>query len=206
MSRLEWILSSFLILLLISLSIVGVLWWQQTRAAEPPSLTAEVASQNVERRQHSAKSAYQLAQQAAQAWSETAQLVEANATWPPGEQFDPQGANWSFTFYTADQDQLALITVVNTEATLFGNRAANSVYQPAPPSFWAVDSPEIIRLVMRHGGEQFMAENQTATLRLTLHFDRAAHWQADLFAPEAGRFLSLKFDVATGQLIDSTAN
>jgi hypothetical protein len=202
MSRFEWILSACLAILVIVLAVVGVIWWRQV--ARPGITTEETASE--ERQRYSAQSAYELAQPVAQAWSTGAQLVEANATWPPGEQFDPHGANWSFIFHGPDQNQLALITVGQAQATLFSSRPADMVYQPASREYWVIDSPALIERMLANGGQQFLGQHGVTTLRLKLVMNQTPAWQAELFARDTGQLQRFLFDAGTGQLLYTEGN
>jgi hypothetical protein len=202
MSRLEWLLSAFLGLLIITLAVVGVIWWRQSTS--PPAAVQETAG--AERQRHSAQSAYQLAQAAAEAWAASAQLVEASATWPTGSQFDPQGADWSFIFYAPDEDLIALITVAQSKATLFSSRRADKVYLPVPRHYWTIDSPTLIELALINGGQQFLQNQAEATLRLKLIMDKTPAWQAELIGRETGETLRLLFDASTSQLLYTEGN
>jgi hypothetical protein len=199
MSRLEWLLSGFLGLLIIILAVVGLIWWRQS--TNPPAAVQETAGS--ERERHSAQSAYELAQPVAETWATGAQLVEASATWPAGSQFDPQGADWSFIFYAPDQDQIALITVAGSEATLFSSRRADKMYLPVPRHYWTIDSPALIELALINGGQQFLREQAEATLRLKLMMDQTPAWQVELIGRETGQTLRLLFDAGTSQLLYS---
>jgi hypothetical protein len=199
MSRLEWVLSGLLAILLIVLAVIGVLWWRQMQLMNEP-LTIENGLSDG-RRLHTAQSAYQLALPVAREWANDAQLLEASATWPPGQEIEPRGANWSFTFYAPASQQMALITVANSRANLFGRRAADSDYQPVAVQSWRVDSPELIETLMAADGRQFIERHGATILRLKLSLHPTPLWQAELIARETTGKLIIWLDADTGQLL-----
>jgi hypothetical protein len=199
MNRTEWILGGLLAILLIVVTAIALLTWRQNRSLDTP-----VAADNVQRhnqRSDSARGAYTQAKGVAQDWAEDAQLLDGTAIWPPGVQFGPLDASWSFVFFSPQKQQVALVTVADNQARLFRSRPAETAYRPARTADWLLDSPDIITAVMAHGGHDFIQQHGSATLALKIDLNDTPIWQSGLTARETGSRLNLLFDAGTGQLL-----
>jgi hypothetical protein len=204
MNRLERILTGALALLVITLAVLGLLWWRQSQLMNEPLIITN--SNSDIRRYYSAQTAYEQAQLVAEEWAADAQLVEANATWPISDQFAPLEANWSFTFYSPQSNQLALITVTGSRARVFSSRSADERYQLVHPAAWQVDSPEIVSAVMENSGQEFINQHGPSSLTLKLTLNQLPAWETNLVAGETNHHLFLWFHAGTGELLDGANN
>ncbi|NKQ37312.1 MAG: hypothetical protein HF973_17065 [Chloroflexi bacterium] len=216
MNRLEWILGIVLVVLLIAVAVVSLLFWFG------PRQSATVQTQDPLREQalkieptsvyegNTAKVAYAAAQNEAQAWQADAELLNASATWPQGasaQQLLDGEASWGFIFYSPSAQEIALISVVEDEATLVSTAAHTQENPVLNVSGWNLDSQEVVRSLLEAGGNDFINQEQVTTLTTALFTDDQEQngrmeWQASLISLANGRALTLRIDATSGEILD----
>lgn len=195
MSKLEWILSGILVVLLV-LVIALLLRFGLERS---PGRAEEAVEPTVEAR--TALSSYQVAQPVAQQWAADATLLNARAAWPEGASFDPEGAAWNFVFYSPGQSATALISVSQNQARLISNRQIDRPLNVHATTGWQVDSPQVLAIVLENGGQDFLERYEQGKLTLALDANDHFLWRARLLNPDAAASLTLEVDPASGGVI-----
>lgn len=117
-----------------------------------------------------AKEAYPSALKAAQAWQGDAQLVSANASWrdlAAEELLDAEVA-WAFTFFSPLARQIRILSVTPNAAEAVESIDVTPRTRVADVELWQVDSPQVLRAFLDHGGREFLSENPDATASLRL--------------------------------------
>lgn len=218
MNRLEWGLGIVLVILLIVVAVFSVLLWfnpnSAAQVAGTPSSATVVAARGNQIAPtpifagQTARVAFVAAQSTATTWQSDATLLNASATWP-------QGANatdlltgettWSFTFYSPQAGQTALISVVENEAELL----STSDYQPTSAVLnaagWQLDSKDVIEQFLNQGGEQFISSNGVTTLTTMLTTNNEANrieWFISLFGDQTGASMSMRIDATSGEILE----
>lgn len=203
MSRLEWVLSGILALLIIVIAVMMLLFWNLNRQqsalpAAPEEASAGQEMAEVTTTASTAQEAYELAHPTAQAWAEDARLLSASATWAEGASFTTEDAGWSLLFYSPERSETGLVSVSKGRARLLRNSATNRSLLPLSLENWQVDSPAVIDTLMAHGGEEFVQMHNQATLSLTFNALDALQWQAQLIDREQQTILTVEIDPISG--------
>ncbi|HSM58634.1 MAG TPA: hypothetical protein VK879_20945 [Candidatus Sulfomarinibacteraceae bacterium] len=206
MSRLEWVLSGLLALLIVIMVVMMLLFWNLNRqqmalpeapAANPAQEMGETAAEAAPAAR-TAQEAFALALPIAQQWAEDAQMVSASATWPEGAALTPENAGWSFMFYSPGRSETGLVSVSGNAARLLRNSATNRSLQPLDLDRWQTDSPAVVETLMAHGGEEFLQTHNQPTLSLTFSALDALQWQAQLIDRERRTMLTVEIDPGSG--------
>jgi hypothetical protein len=205
MSRIEWILSGILILLLLVAALIGWLWWQQ-RDTLPIDIPSPLPTRAViEEVGFTALAAYGPAAEIAANWASDAQLVSATATWPNNSNFSPVETGWSFIFYSAQKRELALFSVINGKAAQLGRSAAGNRQTTVSINDWQVDSVKAIEIILAAGGRRFIdsnSENGDISLTLTLEADSGLIvWKGNIDEYRSGRRLVAQINANSGELL-----
>lgn len=199
MSRLEWVLSGLLALLIVVIAVMMLLFWNLNRRQETalpaapdggPAETTPAGS--------TAQEAYRLAQPVAHEWADDARLLSASATWREGAAFTPANAGWSLLFYSPGRSETALISASEGAARLLRSSATERSLEPLDVGKWQMDSPAVVETVMAHGGEEFLQMHNQATLSLTFSALDALQWQAQLIDREQQTMLTIEIDPGSG--------
>lgn len=197
MSKLEWLLSGVLaILLVVVLALVLRFWLERDQAS-----TAETGGQTELVEAKTALSSYQVAQPVAQQWAADAKLLNARAAWPEGDSFDPEGVAWNFVFYSPGQSATALISVSRNEATLISNRETSRRLNIYATTGWQVDSPQLLSIVLENGGRAFLEQYEQGKLTMTLETNDQFVWRARLINTEVPASLTLQVNPGTGEVV-----
>jgi len=209
-----------LVVLLAVVVVLSLLFWfrPQTRTAGGPAGNSAtvVAARAAEVEPtpafegQTAQVAYAAAQQAANAWQSDAQLLSASATWPQGAGADEllDGASsWGFTFYAPAAGRVAVISVVDNEASVVSEGPHQPETPPLDASGWNVDSREIVETALSEGGRAFIDAEGVTVLTMALSADNAGQdgrieWLASLIAPQSGRTLILRIDATSGEVLE----
>ncbi|MDX1688771.1 MAG: hypothetical protein R3248_12375 [Candidatus Promineifilaceae bacterium] len=200
MSKLEWVLSSILAVLLVIVLALLLRFWLE-RNPGPAGEAAETAQQVVEAR--TARTSYQVAQPVAQQWAADAKLLNARAAWPEGDSFEPEAATWNFVFYSPGQSATALISVSQNEGRLISNRETDRRLNIYATTGWQVDSPQLLSIVMENGGRTFLEQYGEGKLTMTLDTNNQFVWRARLINTEVPASLTLQVDPNSGEMISS---
>lgn len=117
-----------------------------------------------------AKEAYPIALEAAQAWQGDARFVSATASWRDvtAEQLLEEDVTWGFNFFSPQTRQIRIISV-----TKEGTEGVEGINIPpniriVDVTSWQVDSPHVLDLFLSHGGRDFLAQYPDATVSLRL--------------------------------------
>lgn len=198
MTRLEWLLSAILAVLLVVVLALLLRFWLERGPGSAVS-PAEQA-QAVEAR--TALSSYQAAQPVAQGWAADAKLLNARAAWPEGDSFDPEAAAWNFVFYSPGQSATALISVSQNRAQLISNREIDRRLNVYATGGWEVDSPQLLSIALENGGRAFLEQYGSSKLTLTLDANDQFAWRARLINTEAPASLTLHVNPTTGEVME----
>ncbi|HFE66585.1 MAG TPA: hypothetical protein ENJ93_04915 [Chloroflexi bacterium] len=218
MNRLEWILGIVLVVLLIAVAVVSLLFWFGPRQTAVTQQTTQdpLREQGLKIEPTSvyegstAKVAYAAAQNEAQAWQADAELLNASATWPQGataQQLLDGETSWGFTFYSPSAQEVAVISVVEDQASLISTGPHTQENPVLNVSGWNLDSQEVIRSLLEAGGNDFINQEQVTTLTTALFTDDQEQngrmeWQASLISLANGRALTLRIDATSGEILD----
>lgn len=209
MSRLEWILTGVLGLLLVVVLVMGLLLWLRPgigTAPPLPTVDAPVAATPSLVR-NTALLAFSSAQAEAQAWQPDAQLVQASATWTQGagrEDLLSGRATWDFTFISPSADATAVFSVIEDEPQLIAENDLQRDVAVQDVSGWRLDSPDAIARVMEEGGEAFLRGAGTTTMKASL--DTARHpdkieWFISLISKYSGNSFTARIDATSGDVL-----
>ncbi len=145
------------------------------------------------------------AQEAASAWQADAQLVSANASWrglPPDDLLGEEVA-WSFTFFSPQTRSIRIISVSPQGAATAETLNASPNTRVVDLSNWQVDSPQVLRAFLDHGGRAFLGENPQATVSLRLGPSESGDslvWLAfGIYSPNRST-LTVQVDPISGQV------
>lgn len=208
MSKLEWILSGILGLLLITIVGFSLLLSQR------PGIGASIAVNDVSGaselmiERNTALLAFSSAQAAALDWHPDARLVEANATW--GQEADRQQlssgkGDWTFTFESPSSEAVAIFSVLDNEARLLTEYASTQQIELLDVTGWQVDSPEAVARMLEEGGDTFMRTAGTTTMTASLTTasqDGRIVWFISLIAMDSGDAFSIRMDATSGETIN----
>lgn len=196
MTRLEWLLSGILAVLLIVVLALGLRVWLER--SETPAADPGEQAQVIDAR--TALSSYQAALPTAQQWAADAKLLNARAAWPEGDSFDPEGVAWNFVFYSPGQSATALITVSQNRAQLISNRQIDRNFNIYAATSWQIDSPQLLAIVLENGGREFLEQHGQGKLTLTLDTEDEFVWRARLINTDVPASLTLHVDPASGEV------
>lgn len=211
MSRTQWILTGLVGLLLVLM--VGFLFLAQARqsvANGQEAVSGEFGAATVTPPPPlTAREGYKAALPTAQSWAEDAQLIRAQATWPPGSDLQAPAPSWTYTFYSANRGATTLVRANEQSTQLMRARPVSEVPDFVAVEEWAIDSPDAYKLLYASGGEAFLTIHPQRTMMLTLHANEPLRWKVDLIdegaiGNAAGRqMLRLAFSAKDGRLIAS---
>jgi hypothetical protein len=215
MNRLEWILGILLVVLLVGVVALSLMFWFRADepVAETDNLATEVASyaNKVEPTSvfvgQTAQLAYAAAQQTAVSWQPDAALLNATATWPQGSTPDTllKGEiTWAMTFISPANNQMALISVIENQASMITQGALKEAVKPINVGGWNLDSSEAINRFLLEGGEAFMRNEGLTSLTMTLTADPEngrVQWLMALAASQSLRTLTMQIDATSGEII-----
>jgi hypothetical protein len=150
-----------------------------------------------------AREAYAIAEPVAHQWAADARLLNISAAWQPGLDFQTGEASWSLTFYSADQSEVSLISIIDKAATLTNSRTIEEFYDPEDLEDWRVDSPYAISQLMSTGGQEFVDHEGGADLTLRLDLDGQPTWKSTLINKDSRRTFSVRLDANSGEIIEA---
>lgn len=221
MNRLEWILGIILVVLLIVVAVLSLTFWFRNDRTAVPAPSSNSATTIAARADdiaptpeydgRSAIVAYAAAQKTAAAWQQDAQLLTAQATWPQGAtaaQLRQGETSWGFTFYAPSAQRIAVVSVVEDNATI----VSEGDHQQADPvlsvSGWNLDSQDAIETFLAGGGNTFLAEQGVSTLTMALlasdgEGNGRLEWQISLFSLQSGEALTMRVDATSGEILST---
>ncbi len=147
--------------------------------------------------------AYAIAEPVARQWATDSRLLNVSAAWQPGLDFQTGEASWSLTFYSADQSELSLISIIDKEATFTNSRTIEELYDPEDLEAWQVDSPQAISQLMSTGGQEFMDREGSADLTMRLNLDGQTTWKNTLINKDSRRTFSVRLNANSGEIIET---
>lgn len=202
MTRLEWLLSGILAVLLVVVLALLLLFWLERN--ETPAVDPAERAQVIDAR--TALSSYQAAQPVAQQWAADATLLNARAAWPEGDSFDPEAAAWNFVFFSPGQSATALISVSQNRAQLISNRQVDRNFNIYTTTSWQIDSPQLLAIMLENGGREFLEQHGQGKLTLTLDTEGEFVWRARLINTDIPASLTLHVDPASGEVVQREAS
>jgi hypothetical protein len=220
MNRLEWILGIILMVLLLVVAVLSLTFWfrnDRTAVSVPAAKSntvfeqADVIAPTSVYDGRSAIIAYAAAQKTAVAWQPDAQLLNAQATWPQGttaNQLRQGETSWGFTFYAPSAQQIAVISVVEDEATLISQGDHQQTDPLLSASGWNLDSQDAIETFLAGGGSTFLAEGGVSTLTMALlasdvEGNGRLEWQLSLFSFQTGQAFTMRLDATSGDILST---
>lgn len=194
MTRLDWVLSLLLLLLILTLGalLLFVRGEETSPEAQAPLATWSFAPST-------ASGAYDMATPLAQRWANDARLLQARSDWPPGT-YAPEHSKWTFQFYSAQREEVAVIAVSGNAASLVKSSALRGDVQVADVARWQVDSDEVVQKAMQEGGQDFIAEHDQAEMVLILKAQEELRWTAVLVDAAAQSTFRMELDAASGKV------
>jgi len=152
-----------------------------------------------------AQIAYPLAEGAAKEWRDDAYLLSATAAWSQNtEKGLREGkTSWAFYFLSPLARQIRVFSVTPEEVAGTRTMDALSIPSGIDLSRWQVDSPEVIRLFLKGGGQGFLDQHPDASLHLRLAADEEGRlvWMASSLSSGSTESLSVVIDTQTGEVI-----
>lgn len=209
MTKLEWILTGTLGVLVVIVGALALLLWQRPGigAAPPlPVVDAPVAPTPALARS-TALLAFSTARAAAQAWQPDAQLAHAAATWTQGarkEDLLTGMATWDFTFVSPAAGALTVVSVIEDEAKLIAERSIAEAPALQDVSGWRIDSPRAVAQLMEAGGEAFLLGSGTTTMTASLSTAQEngqIEWFISLISKYTGDSFTVRLNATSGDLI-----
>ena len=201
MSRLDWILTGLLAIIVVAVLAFFLLFWSEQRQVE--SFNKQAALQvTVEPLQGTAQSAYAVAAPAARTWAADAVLLHTRGNWPVGTTFTAEQGSWSFLFYSAQRQAVALITTEGTGAEVVSENETAQRFNPDSIAGWQVDSPSVVEQLLDGGGQAFIDQYGDVSLIVSLKAMEGLVWTATLNATDADKLFRLQIDPASGQIIE----
>ena len=187
-------------LLLFTLALIGLIvggLFMVYRLQEVPSSSRPVFQDTT------AMEAYAIAEPVARQWAADARLLNISAAWQPGLDFQTGEASWSLTFYSADQSEVSLISIIDKGATLTNSRTIEELFDPKDMEDWQVDSPHAISQLMSTGGQEFMDYEGSADLTMRLNLDGQTTWKSTLINKDSRRTFSVHLNANSGEIIET---
>ncbi len=221
MKRVEWILGIILVVLLIAVAVLSLTFWfrnDRTAVSVPAANSATIIAERADDIAptsvydgRSAIVAYAAAQKTAIAWQPDAQLLNAQATWPQGATVAElrQGeTSWGFTFYAPAAQQIALISVVEDQASLISQGEHQQSDPLLSASGWNLDSQDAIEIFLSEGGNTFLANSGVSTLTMALlasdvEGNGRLEWQLSLFSMQTGQAFTMRLDATSGEVLST---
>ena len=191
----EWVLSGLLLMLILSLgALLLFLRGEETPPEMQPVATWSFAPST-------AAGAYDMARPLAQRWAEDAQMLRARSDWPRGV-FTPEHSKWTFQFYSAQREEVAVISVDGNAVTLVKSDSLQGDVQAADASRWHVDSDEVVQKALQEGGQAFIEQHDEAEMVLILNAHQDLMWTAALVDPSAQVVFNIRLDAASGEVTE----
>jgi hypothetical protein len=213
MSRAEWILGAILVVLLAIVVIAAAaLWLPKTteQSLTPVPVTAVVAP-TLSFQGGTALFAFAAANNTAREWRTDAELLEARATWPQGvtrDDITTGSGLWSFTFYSAAQNEVANIEVLENVPNLISQNKAPAPLAPLLSTGWQVDSSDAVQILLEQaGGDEFLRTQGVSILNMnltTVSSTNRIEWIISLFSSQTGQSLTIRVDANSGEIIPAT--
>lgn len=210
MSRLEWILSGLLAILLIAVIALGLILWLQPDTADlpPPDISGAAVGPAGTGSQQTALLALNPARDAARQWQPDAELLSVSATWPRGASRDmlTDGmASWTFSFYSAAAETVASFSVIDGRANLMTQGPPVDPAAVQTIGGWTVDSQDAIRIMLEQGGEELLQrEPDAASLTMTLSADPQTgepQWFVSLIGQRPDQAVTVWIDANSGETV-----
>jgi hypothetical protein len=156
-----------------------------------------------------AREAYALAVSEAQNWREDAQLVNATASWAnvASEEQLAEDVAWGFTFLSAQSREAKILSVTRLGAESARDMPSTAAMRTADVASWQVDSPQVVSLLLEHGGRDFLKQHPGATISLRLSSEEESSrlvWLAIGIQSADKSTMVLKVDASTGEVLSDT--
>lgn len=213
MSRIQWILSALVALLLLLLAAFLLLTNANDSMAD--GKTPEVGKFVTAPTQLpplTARGGYERALPLAKAWAEDAQLWRAEAAWSPGSDLQAPATAWTYTFYSSSREAQALIVTTGDSENLLRTRRVANAPDLIDVEPWQFDSPSLFEVIYANGGEAFLTVNPQHSMLLILRATAPLRWEVTLtnegpIGNAAGRqMFSLTINATDGRLITAPVN
>lgn len=156
-----------------------------------------------------AREAYALAVSEAQNWREDAQLENATASWLDVASEEQLAADvaWGFTFLSAQSREAKILSVTRLGAESARDMPSTAAMRAADVALWDVDSPEVLSLLLEHGGRDFLNQHPGATISLRLGPEEDSSrlvWLAIGIQSADRSTMVLEVDASTGEVLNDT--
>lgn len=215
MRRSEVLLGTLLVAIFAVVAITVIFFWFRPAlqsigvAGSPPTIPAVVtfSSTNPFPILYTAQVNYAAAQRSASSWRSDGQLLSSTATWASGNSRNEILASeiaWGYTFYSPETSTVAIISVVNGQATLTSEKSASAALLPLEIQQWKVDSNEIVDQLFASGGTQFLEREGNSILTMTLARNLRTgrlEWFVSLISNGTSHSLTMTIDAGTGEIL-----
>ena len=191
MRRTDWLLVGLLALLIVAVVSIFLLLRDRGEAIETIQEVMHTPT---------AMNAYTSAVPVARQWANDAVLYSITTALQSPFLQENDFVNWDFTFYSAELQETALLSINDSQVTLISTRLAQDSLQPGNLAGWLVDSPAAIGQMMTIGGEEFLEQQGQATLVLALRSSPAFVWQGTLVNTATHATLGLEISAENGEL------
>ena len=156
-----------------------------------------------------AREAYALAVSEAQNWRQDAHLVNATASWVnvASEEQLAEDVAWGFTFLSAQSREAKIVSVTRLGAESARDMPSTAAMRTADVTLWDVDSPEVVSLLLDHGGRDFLNQHPGATISLRLGPEEESSrlvWLAIGLQSADKSTMVLEVDASTGEVLNDT--
>ena len=204
MRRLIKVLIGLLVILVVSVGLLWFFWWYQISPLEALASQSPAAQPVVEKDSEgkmTAKMAFTAAEPVALRWASDAQLLNVRTKFSAGSNFHGGQGEWTLVFYSPDKISTALISVLDNKATFINERKGD--YNPELQSIeiWHIDSPEVVDLVLKDGGNEFLRDQPGAVLILFLDMEGQGDWKGRFIHKETRRTFVVQLGAETGEII-----
>jgi hypothetical protein len=145
----------------------------------------------------------------AQNWREDAQLVNATASWVnvASEEQLAEDVAWGFTFLSAQSREAQIVSVTRLGAESARDMPSTATMRTADVTLWDVDSPQVVSLLLEHGGRDFLSQHPGATISLRLGPEEESSrlvWLAIGIQSADKSTMVLEVDASTGEVLNDT--
>jgi hypothetical protein len=212
MSRSEWIIGLLAGLLISGIVIIFLVVVTGGDTAEETAMQEIVAAPTSVFTGSTSMQAYELAKDEALRWQSDAVLLKADTTWPRGtsrEKLLSGTTTWILGFYSPSSSSTANISVLDDQAKLVNQYDLGQPLSPKEVDQWRIDSGVAMYRLLDEGGEDFLSENGTSTLTMSLSTDNESErleWFLLLFGTQAGNSLAMRLDASTGEVLETVVS
>ncbi|MEW5987034.1 MAG: hypothetical protein AB1791_10410 [Chloroflexota bacterium] len=173
-----------------------------------PTTAGQAAAPDLRGWQNSrtAQMAYGVAQAKARQWQADATLLMVTGTADAGDSARPSAiSTWGYLYYSPAARSAVAISVVENRAALVTQGVPAGPLAPLDASGWRIDSPAAVEKLLAAGGAEFIGQEESATLFMTLTTNNESgriEWFLSLINNQSGRSFTVRLDASTGEILE----